>query len=598
MNSFSQQLTVEDLNNYASRIALARPYRSANNDNLPIEHFRLVQDADAAVQRLKAIEVDTLEGAALGRYGDIMAACNGLTMKRVGPVADQFRFDKAAISVIMGPYGSAKTTTGFQKVLNSCIWQPPCPDGIRRARWAIIRDTYGHLETNIMADWFMWFPKTEKNYNLRTNIHKLNFDIPLPNGEVMKLYLEVLFRAMDKQSAEEMAKGLSLTGAWLNEMDTLDNDVFKFLWPRVGRYKPPGLQKPGWSGMIGDMNAPEVDNWTYDFCVNKNIGLSDREMADYQATYGPNFKVNFHEQPGGLSADAENLHNLGDGYYQRMQIGMTDAEVRRFIHNEFGALRLGQPVYPEFNDAIHVFLGDMVADPDIPIIAGLDAGSTPAMVFAQRMPDGQLRILDELVLYDPQKKNALLGMGPHYFGDIAREFVADNYPDCRFGGGFHDPAADKGNGSASASDDTVWIDDFCESFGYKLRPGGDPGNRLGPRLSAVRKRLNTNQAGKPAIVISTRCRVLRQGFNNAYVLDRIQMSNGTGRFKDEPNKSDFSHVQDALQYLCLGVQDRGHILLDMDSRSAARKNSGPRVNLGKGYFRPNNRSTMSHQRRG
>jgi hypothetical protein len=55
-----------------------------------------------------------------------------LTFKPVGPVARAFVNDRMFISSIMGPYGSAKTTSGFQKVMNAVAWQNPSPhDGIR-----------------------------------------------------------------------------------------------------------------------------------------------------------------------------------------------------------------------------------------------------------------------------------------------------------------------------------------------------------------------------------------------------------------------------------------------------------------------------------
>ena len=77
--------------------------------------------------------------------------------------------------------------------------------------------------------------------------------------------------------------------------------------------------------------------------------------------------------------------------------------------------------------------------------------------------------------------------------------------------------------------------------------------------------------------------MLRRGFNAGYVIERIETTAG-GRFRDAPSKNDFSHVQDALQYLALGLETRGRIIDEMDMRSAARRAQAPRVSYGSGYF--------------
>lgn len=586
---------LRDLTEWTEFLARAQSLRDVSPAALTVEQARMVQDAERVRQRLTEIELDQLEPEALGRYGDLIAAAKGMTMKPVGPVAHAFRTDKAAVSTIMGPYGSAKTTTGMQKVLNSVMWQPPGPDGVRRARWCIVRDTYGHLEANIMADWFMWFPKTEKNYNLRQNTHKLWIDIPVAGGQVMKLYLEVLFRAVESQSAEELFKGLALTGLWLNEMDTLHYDVFKYGFPRLGRYRPPGTPIGGWSGLIGDMNAPAEDNWTYDFNVNKNIGLTEDQMREYRKVFGDNFRVNFHVQPGGLDAGAENLANLPPGYYDRIQIGMSEQEKRRFIHNKFGAVRDGNPVYTQYSDERHC-VRDLKVDPRVPVSLALDGGNTPSCLFGQKMPNGQIRIVDEVVVYKPGKKAVLEKLGAKEFGQQCGEYWNDNFAGCRLSDlNWADPSAWYGD-SAKNEEDRAWIIRFVEGFNetaigakLKIKPAPVKANRIGPRLEAVRDVLKGSIDSVPKFVISDRCKVLREGFNRGYVTTRVEFSTGGGRWKDEPLKNDFSHVHDTNQYLVLGFT-KFDGWEDADARDRQRRGAAqgrrPKVDYGRGYFRP------------
>lgn len=591
----NELIGLRELDAWSAACVEARNLRDIAPGELSIEQARQLQDADRMVQRLTSLDLSQIEADALGRYGDLIAAAKGMTMREVGPIAHKFRTDKAAVSTIMGPYGSAKTTTGFQKIINSVMWQPPGPDGVRRARWCIVRDTYGHLETNIMADWFMWFPKNEKNYNLRTNTHKLRLDVPLAGGQVMKLYLEVLFRAVESQSAEELFKGLALTGLWLNEMDTLHYDVFKYGFPRLGRYRAPGTRVGGWSGLIGDMNAPAEDNWTYDFNVNKNIGLTEDQMREYRKVFGDNFRVNFHVQPGGLDAGAENLTNLPPGYYDRIQIGMNEQEKRRFIHNKFGAVRDGNPVYTQYSDDRHC-VRDLKVDSRVPVNLALDGGNTPACLFGQKMPNGQIRIVDEVVIYKPGKKAVLEKLGAKEFGQQCGEYWNENFAGCRLADvNWGDPACWYGD-SAKNEEDRAWIIRFVEGFNetaigvkLKIKPAPVKANRIGPRLEAVRDVLKGSIDAVPKFVISDRCKVLREGFNRGYVTTRVEYSTGGGRWKDEPLKNDFSHVHDTNQYLVLGLTkfdgwedaEKGE-----RQRRAATQGRRPKVDYGRGYFSP------------
>jgi len=588
--SSPEPITVETLNQSSVVLVYAKALRLESEQS--VEQTRLVSEADRIIAALSAIEADQIAPDAMGRYGDLLAAARGTTMHFVGPVAHAFREDKSAVSTIMGPYGSAKTTTCFQKIINSALWQPEGPGGIKRVRWCVVRDTYGHLQANVMADWFLWFPKTKANYNLSTNTHRLQFALPMAGGKMVRLEIEMMFRAVDNQSAEELFKGMALTGLWLNEMDTLHRDVFNFGFPRVGRYRYPGTPAGGWSGVIGDLNAPAEDNWTYDFNVNKNIGLTPKQMEDYRREFGDNFRVTFHVQPGGLDAGAENLKNLPVGYYQRIQIGMSEPDKRRFIHNKFGAVRDGNPVYSQYSDDRHC-VQDMAADPALPVHIGLDGGNTPAAVFGQKAALGQIRVVDECVVFQPGKEKALQSLGAKEFGQTVGRYWNENFAGFRLAEkNWADPSAWYGGSDANA-EDRAWIDKFVAGFNetaigvkLKMKPAPIKGNRVGPRLEAVREQLKAANDNQPAFVISSKCRVLREGFNRGYVVIRVQYSTGGGRWKDEPVKNDFSHVHDACQYLVLGLAkfDGWEDARDGEANRARAAKRRGKVDHGQGFF--------------
>jgi hypothetical protein len=498
-----------------------------------------------------------------------------MAFKPVGPVARAFINDRMFISSIMGPYGSAKTTSCFQKIFNAALWQNPGPDGVRRIRVCCVRATYSQLQTNVMKDWFGWFPKTKENWNEQKMTHVVTIGVP----GVGVVSIEIIFRALDHHKPEEVFKGMALTMLWLNEVDTLSMTVLKFGLPRVGRY--PAAKDGGcaWSGVIADFNAPDVDNWTFDFLVNKNLDVPDEVLAQMRAVYGPLFGISFHRQPGGLSPDAENLENLPAGYYDRLLIAFNDNEKRRFVDNEFGAVNKGQPVYPEFIDHFHVAKAKLKAVPDVPLTIGLDGGMTPAAVFLQELGDGQILVLAELVVMAAGEGEQLAQLGATSFARECRSFIDRAFPNARIGDVWGDPAGFDGGDE----EDLAWMQKFSREFGKKVRPAPVKGNRITPRLEAVRHCLTHNVGPKPGLLASPECKALRQGFNNGYVILRRKLTNGSGLTSDKPLKNDFSHVHDALQYGVLGVRRRGNATDDLDYRAELRRQR-LRVDHGNDYF--------------
>jgi hypothetical protein len=532
--------------------------------------------------------------AVLARDFDEDGVSRAITFQPVGPVARAFINDRTFISSIMGPYGSAKTTSCFQKILNAAMWQNPQRDGVRRIRVVCIRDTYGQLEKTVMKDWFSWFPQTKENWNGEHNTHRLTVDVPMFG----RLEIEMIFIGLGEHKAEAVFKGMPLTVLWLNETDTLHREVLNFGLPRVGRY--PAAKDGGcaWSGIIADFNAPEVDNWTYDLLVNKNLGVPEELIAQLQAQYGKHFGIQFWRQPSGRSPEAENLDNLPPGYYDRLMLGFAGNEnkIRRFVDNEFGAVNNGQPVYPEFNDGFHVAKEFVKPLAGVPIHIGVDGGSTPAAVFVQEDDLGQIRVLGECVIFNTDADVQLLKMGPRQFGREVREFFSRMWPNATIGELFGDPAAFYGGGEGGEhAEDLSWMQEFSRAFGKKVRSApGTKGNRITPRIEAVRECLTRNVGSRPGMLVSPRARHLRRGFNNGYVIQRVKFSDGGGRYKDTPHKNDFSHVHDALQYVVLGVRKRGHALDEMDADQRARHRRG-NVDFGKGYF--SGRGTLGTGRR-
>ena len=60
--------------------------------------------------------------------------------------------------VIMGPFGSGKSSGCVIEITRRAMMQKRGRDGFRRSRWAIVRNTMPQLRDTTMKTWFEWFP--------------------------------------------------------------------------------------------------------------------------------------------------------------------------------------------------------------------------------------------------------------------------------------------------------------------------------------------------------------------------------------------------------------------------------------------------------
>ena len=453
----------------------------------------------------------------------------GLAYRPPGPVAEAFYETRAKVSMIMGPFGSGKTGASLMRMPLIAVQQRPSPvDNIRRTKFAVVRDTYRNLNRTTIPSWHSWIPKSLGHWTGGGNepaVHTVNFS--LPDGTIAEMIVQ--FIGLGENSIEATMRGWEGTGFYLNEADMLDRSVLTWLLGRLGRYpkkNPHG--GPSWSGGWCDMNAPDDENWTVKFFFEKSVG--DADLADSE--------IQFFRQPSGLSADAENLENLPDGYYQNLMIGQEDWWIRRNIRNEFGYSRDGKPVYgDDYSDQFHVAGEPIRPTPGLPIVIGADAGRTPSAILIQKQANGQRRILNEHCVEDA---------GARKFGKSLAEFLRDNYPGFDFIGWGDPAAAYKGD-----LDESTWLELLSQETGIAFTAAPCLNNSLTERLEAVRTPLSTMIDGEPGFLLSPVCKRLRKGFNSGYRYKRVRVA-GEEKYEDKPEKNQFSHPHDALQYGLLG----------------------------------------------
>jgi hypothetical protein len=63
--------------------------------------------------------------------------------------------------------------------------------------------------------------------------------------------------------------------------------------------------------------------------------------------------------------------------------------------------------------------------------------------------------------------------------------------------------------------------------------------------------------GKPGLLVSTNCKLLRKSLAGGYHFKRVAVGAGHERFKDAPNKNEHSHIGDAFGYLMLVAANTG-----------------------------------------
>lgn len=278
-----------------------------------------------------------------------MSEQNIVSYSPAGPTIKKFHESNAFVRAIMGPIGSAKSTACVVEILRRAQMQTPSPDGLRRTRWVVIRNSYPELKSTSWRTWSTWCP---------AHFGKTNFDSPITHHvRTNDLDLEVLFLALDRPEDARKLLSLELTGAWVNECREVSKHIVDTLTGRVGRY--PSKMQGGctWSGILLDTNPCDTQSWYYKFA--EEVRPEGWE---------------FFRQPSGRSPEAENLQNLPKDYYKRIMSGKDDDFIKVYVDGEYGFLIEGKPVFPQYRDSIHASAEDLIPDPHFGLLLGADFG--------------------------------------------------------------------------------------------------------------------------------------------------------------------------------------------------------------------------------
>jgi hypothetical protein len=447
------------------------------------------------------------------------------------PTVAQFMRSEAPFRLIMGPVGSGKSTGNIMEIARRAKMQAPGRDGIRRTRWAVVRNTRQQLKDTTQKTWFEWFPigvaggwrETDQTFILR-------FD---------DVHAEVMFRPLDTPEDIGRLLSLELTGAFINELRELPLEVVVALRSRCGRYPSRKEVSPTWHGIIADTNPPSKDHWIYQkFEVEQPEGWQ------------------IFKQPGGLDPGAENLENLPPTYYQEMMEGADEDFINVHVHARYGRSRAGLPVFEKtFTESFHRN-DDLIVVPGAPVIIGMDFGRTPAAAFYQRDVRARVLLQDECVAQN---------MGLENFIDrMVKPMLSARYPGHRVV-----VAGDPSGWDKSQINEESCRDILVKAGFIAWRP---PTNLIAPRLAAVEKYLKMQQEGKATFLVNgKRCPTILEGFKTGY----RYKAKKDGTYEEVPEKNAWSHPLDAVQYGAMAVDVAGDL-----ARMMPRARVVERVNMG------------------
>lgn len=428
-----------------------------------------------------------------------------------GPTVKAWMESEAFVRIIMGPVGSGKTAGACVEILRRAALQAPGPDGVRRSRWACIRNTFAELKSTTIKSWIQWCP---------SHFGKLTMGgSPITHRIVTAdLDIEVLFMPLDSEDDVKKLLSLELTGGWVDECREIPKAVIDALTGRVGRF--PSRNEGGctWSGLLLTTNPPDTEHWLYKIHEDLPDGWS------------------FFRQPGGLTIMAENRDNLPENYYERMVAGKDPEWVKVYVNGEFGFLIEGKVVYPNFRDSVHVAQEAIRPLPGLGLTLGADWGLTPAAAICQQWPDGRIVVIDEFVCEDS---------GIIRFADSLAAYMKAKYPECQVTAAIGDPA-----GTSRGPDERTIFEIMNQHTPWKWKPART--NDPTMRIEAVSAALNRMVDGKPGFQLNPGCGTLRKGFAGGYCFAKVGTANGA-TFHESPKKNRFSHPHDALQYAMLAM---------------------------------------------
>lgn len=411
------------------------------------------------------------------------------------------------LQFLFGPLGGGKTTGALMKLVTLAHLQRPNQNGVRKTRWAVVRNTRAQLRDSVLKTVFEWLPPNGKTIKWQDTNMDMLLDMPLPDGT--RVNCEIMFRPLDDERDARRLLSVEYTGGWLSEFREIPFSLMTDLLSRTGRYPSAIEGGADWYGVFGESNMCTKGSDWYRFLMV--------ERPEHCSVF---------IQPSGIGPNAENTANLKPDYYTMLLAGKPQNWIQAHIISEFPDSLDGKAVWgASYDFERHVSKQVLVPIGMAPIIIGVDQGRSPAAVAVQMSPSGRQRVLRETYAS---------GMGMNRFAvEYLRPMCSTYFP------GLPillviDPA---GCRKSEVNDESP--KDVLEKEGFKVIPA--PTNDVDRRIGSVERQLLLHNG----IEFSPECRALI----NAVASDYRYKTKKNGELEDHPEKMHpISDLADALQY--------------------------------------------------
>src|SRR5665213_657055 len=174
------------------------------------------------------------------------------------------------VRLIIGPYGSGKSTWCCHEIVRRACAMPRWVNGRRRSRWAIVRNTSGELQSTTLQTWLTWMG--DLGVIKKRQKPMMMYEHTFNDGHGI-VELELIFIALDREEDLRKIKSLEVTGCYINELSEVPQGALAHFKGRVNHRYPSRAfcDEHYWSGIIADTNPPDVDHWIYKDFELKNL---------------------------------------------------------------------------------------------------------------------------------------------------------------------------------------------------------------------------------------------------------------------------------------------------------------------------------------
>lgn len=465
------------------------------------------------------------------------------------PTAIKFHTSDEFVRGVIAGVGTGKSVMMIQELLRRGFDQAPGSDGVRRTRMGLVRSTYPNLRLTTIKTFSEWVPPLLAPVK-QTAPMTSRFTGGLPDGT--RFDMEFVFIALENVQDVQKLKSMEFTMIFINEAREVAFEVFDTCKERVGRF-PPYDERTNtggctFSGVIFDSNPPGEDHWIAKLdrnpterskifhqpapFIEKVNAKGEIEYIDNPDAENLEY-LNQKPPPEGVVYTREQRRAFGYAYYRRQLDGKPKHYIDTEIMGKYGSNFDGRPVYQEYWAEEMVCEYPLEAKYGYPVILGIDTtGLNPAVAFGQ-LEMGVLQIKHELLALD-------MPFVP-FVRDVLKPFLAQHYPGCQVVA-YTDPANPR---DSNRGETPVQV---LRQYGIQAQNA--PTNKFKARLDSVISFLQR----RGGLLIDKRCEKIINGFRGGYHYRPLKISGVGQTFSSEPVKNEFSHLHDAVQYLCNGIR--------------------------------------------